>query len=89
MEVVTIAMHSKNSLDFSDKQLGFITFQPKGCNYFDFQVNIQQVFNYRVSLRRCNYFDFQVNIQRYGFQGYGSYRCNYFDFQVNIQQNDN
>ena len=29
MEVVTIATHSKNSLDFSDKQLGFITFQPK------------------------------------------------------------
>ena len=41
MEVVTIAMHSKNSLDFSDKQLGFITFRPKGCNYLDFQVNIQ------------------------------------------------
>lgn len=42
MEVVTIAMHSKNSLDFSDIQLGFITFQPIGCNYLDFQVNIQR-----------------------------------------------
>ena len=37
MEVVTIAMHSKNSLDFSDKQLEFITFQPKGCNYLIFK----------------------------------------------------
>ncbi len=63
MEVVTIAMHSKKSLDFSDKQLGFITFQPKGCNYFDFQVNIQPRERMAESKRGCNYFDFQVNIQ--------------------------
>ena len=63
MEVVTIATHSKNLLDFSDKQLGFITFQPKGCNCLDFQVNIQRSFNEAYLAERCNYFDFQVNIQ--------------------------
>ena len=63
MEVVTIAMYSKNSLDFSDIQLGFITFQPIGCNYLDFQVNIQQQKMGLVRTGSCNHLYFQVNIQ--------------------------
>ena len=42
MEVVSVSAHSKNSLDFFDTMLEFIKFRPIGCNYLEFQVNIQQ-----------------------------------------------
>ena len=82
MEVVPIAMHSKNSLDFSDKQLGFITFQPKCCNCLDFQVNIQLTSANYTKHASCNCLDFQVNIQRYDGSGRAGKCCNCLDFQV-------
>ena len=85
MEVVAMAMHSKNSLDFCDIQLEFIVFRLSGCINLDFQVNIQQRTTNRTSSRCCINLDFQVNIQPD--VKYIPYllSCINLDFQVNIQ----